>query len=452
MSAQPKSGPDPSEPPSSDRGTPGSDANEPRFETDFADLAARFSAQTVAGLSAELSADLALEIVLHEIVEQACRTTEACGAAIVLRCNGEMVCRASSGVLAPELGEHLDLSSGISAQCLQTLRTQRCDDVLADPYANIEASQRLGIRSVMVMPLLRDREVVGVFEVFSSRLNAFADRDVGTLEVLAGRVLSTLERATQPAEPPHGAPTLAPAEPVSEIPEGSPGDSAPQRFDNVTTILSAAVIACAALLVLLIGRHFVARKEIVRNQMASSVAMSQPAVTAPTSVADTHGAPAANANPVPSAAPGAAKPPVGPFVPPGGLVISENGKEIFRQPAIQKGPDSQQQRVQRAAQAKPGNIVKMSDEAAAGSLLHRVEPQYPEEGRRLGLQGAVVLDLHMAADGSVQDVQVVRGEPLLAQAASDAVKQWRFRPREVNGRPAEMQTRVTLNFKIPSQH
>jgi protein TonB len=58
----------------------------------------------------------------------------------------------------------------------------------------------------------------------------------------------------------------------------------------------------------------------------------------------------------------------------------------------------------------------------------------------------------MAADGSVQDVQVVRGEPLLAQAASDAVKQWRFRPREVNGRPAEMQTRVTLNFKIPSQH
>lgn len=450
MSANPRSGPDPSEPESSAEGAVGPDADDLRFESDFAELMARFSAQTGVGLSAELSADLALEIVLHEIVEHACLITGASGAAIVLQRDGEMVCRASSGTLAPELGEHLDLSSGISAQCLQSLRTQRCDDVLADPHANVEASRRLGIRSVMAMPLLRGSEVVGVFELFSSRASAFGERDEGMLEVLAGRAVSNLERATEQTEFAAATPPL-PAESVSEIPvSGTPAqplaNPARQRSDHLTTILTAAVIACAALLVLLVGRHFVGRKEATRTPSAAAAATTQPAATSPTLAAESNGVPAANSAALPAAP---AKARVTAFVPPGGLVISENGKEVFRQPPVEKGADSQPQAGQRAL-AKSGDIVEMSPAAAAGSLLHRVEPQYPEEARRQGIQGAVVLDLHIAADGSVQDVRVASGAPLLAQAASDAVKQWRFRTQEVNGRPAETQRRVTLNFKIPS--
>ncbi len=82
-------------------------------------------------------------------------------------------------------------------------------------------------------------------------------------------------------------------------------------------------------------------------------------------------------------------------------------------------------------------------------MLYRVEPEYPEDARRQGIEGAVVLDVRIGGDGAVQNAQLVSGPPELAQASIGAVKQWRFQPRRVNGRGAPMQTRVTLNFKLP---
>jgi len=78
-----------------------------------------------------------------------------------------------------------------------------------------------------------------------------------------------------------------------------------------------------------------------------------------------------------------------------------------------------------------------------------VEPEYPEEARQQRIQGAVALDVRIGRDGAVQDVKVVSGHRLLADAAIAAVKQWRFKPRMEAGRPVEMQTRVTLNFRMP---
>jgi protein TonB len=86
-----------------------------------------------------------------------------------------------------------------------------------------------------------------------------------------------------------------------------------------------------------------------------------------------------------------------------------------------------------------------------GNLLHRVEPEYPEEARRQQIQGLVVLDVRISRDGEVQQVNVVSGQPVLADAAIKAVKMWRFNPRTLNGQATEMQTTVTLNFKLPAQ-
>src|SRR3984893_5883548 len=102
-----------------------------RFEADFVHLAACLAAQTGGGLSRELSNELALEIVLNEVVEQACLTTGATGAAVALERDGEMVCRGSSGATAPALGSPLDAASGLSGECIRTRRTQRSDDVQA---------------------------------------------------------------------------------------------------------------------------------------------------------------------------------------------------------------------------------------------------------------------------------------------------------------------------------
>src|SRR5882757_1320221 len=76
-------------------------------ESDLGELAALFTAHSGGSFSAEVAADLALEIVLNETVEQACLATGATGAAIILERDGEMVCRASTGSTAPELGLRL---------------------------------------------------------------------------------------------------------------------------------------------------------------------------------------------------------------------------------------------------------------------------------------------------------------------------------------------------------
>src|SRR5258708_13394096 len=107
--------------------------------------------------------DLGVEVVLNEIVGQACLATGATGAAIVLKDEGEMVCRASSGDTAPALGTRFDNATGLSHLCIETSRVQRCDDAQADPRAQAEPCRRLGVRSVMALPLLKDAEVYSFF-------------------------------------------------------------------------------------------------------------------------------------------------------------------------------------------------------------------------------------------------------------------------------------------------
>jgi protein TonB len=59
------------------------------------------------------------------------------------------------------------------------------------------------------------------------------------------------------------------------------------------------------------------------------------------------------------------------------------------------------------------------------------------------------LDVRIGRDGTIQETKLLSGPPLLADAAITAVKQWRFRPQGIKGRPIEMQTRITLNFRLP---
>lgn len=491
--AQPQtSEPDPSKPDLSATEVLRAKADDARFETDFAQLAACFSAQGGGGLSPELSTDLALEIVLNEVVEQACLTTGATGAAIALERDGDMVCRASSGANAPALGSRIDAAAGLSGECIRTRRTQRSDDVQADPRVDLETSQGLGMRSVIVMPLLRQAELVGLFELFSSLPNAFAERDEITLEVLALRILSNLERAAAPLATPSEALPLpeiqeiVPEIPESTFPEDVPekvpeivpeiaeGSSSPHGFDAVTWALRAAVLVCAVMLGLLLGRHLGARKAVGRRHPAAiPVAAGNPAVAGDTSAGISPPAEANTAGKEKSV--GATQPSSSgrtgakPAPPPGSLLVFENGKEIFRMPpvrnesgqkdAAQKRAESSSSGVgaamQRASSQEPEKsggpeeVAALPSARGEGSLIRRVEPQYPEEARQQKIQGPVVLDVHIRPDGGVQDVQVISGPPELAQASIDAVKQWRFQPRRVSGRAVPMQTRITLNFRLP---
>jgi hypothetical protein len=116
----------------------------------------------------DLSQDLALDLILNQIVEQACLATGATGAAIALTRDGEMVCRATTGRNAPDLGVRLD-TAGFSSECLRIGTLQRCDDTETDPRVDATACRLLGVRSILVVPLWYWGEFMGIFEIFSDR-------------------------------------------------------------------------------------------------------------------------------------------------------------------------------------------------------------------------------------------------------------------------------------------
>ena len=120
-----------------------------------------------------LSADLALDLVLNEIVEHARLATGATAAAIALARGDEIVCRATTGANAPDLGVQLNVHSGLSGACVQSKKWQRCDDTETDSRVDAEVCRDLGVRSILVFPVVREDELLGVFEIFSPRPNAF---------------------------------------------------------------------------------------------------------------------------------------------------------------------------------------------------------------------------------------------------------------------------------------
>lgn len=80
-------------------------------------------------------------------------------------------------------------------------------------------------------------------------------------------------------------------------------------------------------------------------------------------------------------------------------------------------------------------------------LIHRVEPVYPAEARHGNLQGVIALDIVVGRDGSVTNMHALNGPDVLARAAMDALRWWRFEPYRVNGEPAVVETTVAVEFK-----
>jgi TonB family protein len=99
--------------------------------------------------------------------------------------------------------------------------------------------------------------------------------------------------------------------------------------------------------------------------------------------------------------------------------------------------------------AQVSEPVPLSEETARTLAVHTVAPVYPPEAVAQRLQGAVALQAVIARDGSVKDLKILRGYFLLGRAAIAAVKQWRFRPCTLEGRPVETQTVITVNFTYP---
>jgi len=469
MMHPPMSGPDPAKPGSSSASGP--DAP-PEAESDLAGLAARVSALSGSGLSDELSTDLAFEIVLNETVKQACWATGATDAFIVLELDGELVCRATTGTNAPELGERLNPEAGLSGACVKTRQMQRCEDAQSDPRADVEASRGLGISSVMILPLLRNNDLVGVFEVFSPRPSAFGQRDERALQELAQRALKNLQWASKPrlASVPDASPPVTRPEECdvaeretrgSESAAIYPEQTSPnggRYLDVMNFALRVDVLTCAVLLCTLVGFYWGWHRATAdytyksksahasRTQQQNTSSSNASASSLPTEAAGN----SASTDSLPAVGTSRPRPAVA-TPPAGSLLVYENGKEVFRK--LPSAPGEKQSakegEAEHSSSAEPAPAFALSPDVAE-SLVHRVEPDYPEEARRQGIQGTVVLDVHIGKDGAVDYVGLVSGQAVLAYAATSAVMQWRFKPHYVDGREVATRTRITLQFTRPT--
>jgi len=153
------------------------------------------------GLSLGEMAQRDLDAALQLLADRAQYITGASGAAIALRRDGmaDMLCRASTGTNAPALGALLSTEFGLSGESVRTKRALRCDDAERDARVNREVCRQLGIASVVVMPVVNDDQVLGVFELFSGRAHAFGERDLSAIQRLS-EMVETAVRLAQASE------------------------------------------------------------------------------------------------------------------------------------------------------------------------------------------------------------------------------------------------------------
>jgi periplasmic protein TonB len=91
---------------------------------------------------------------------------------------------------------------------------------------------------------------------------------------------------------------------------------------------------------------------------------------------------------------------------------------------------------------------RVSGGVIQGLLIRKIPPNYPPLARQARIQGTVILQAEISKDGAIQNLRLISGHPMLAPAAIEAVKQWKYKPYILNGEPVEVETQVTVNFTL----
>jgi len=92
--------------------------------------------------------------------------------------------------------------------------------------------------------------------------------------------------------------------------------------------------------------------------------------------------------------------------------------------------------------------VRVSQGVTQGLRTRYIQPTYPPLARQARIQGTVVLQAEISKSGDIQNLRLISGHPMLAPAAIEAVKQWKYKPYYLNGEPVEVETQITVNFSL----
>src|SRR5208282_3379110 len=461
-------------------------------------------------LAAGFPPDLALDLAVNELVVRAAPATHATAAALALVRGDEMVCRAATGHLAPDLGIPLNTRDGLSGACLETGQPQLSVDTEFDPRVDPAVSRR-GIRSILIVPVFdsngndgnsndgnsnagnsndKQARFTGILEIFSTSPAAFADADQKLLERFAEEC-ARIRRAAIELGQRRDAAAMVPRElarPELVPPEFGPPDfmaatTPPARrtpYEGWTIALGGLAILATIAVSFLIGSRIgwlpayhpqVPIREGISAPQKNCVGTAGPGCPAEQSLAATaasHRVNPSSSEKASTKTAAKASTRTSPTPAADELVIYEKGKVIFRmRPAPAKpGSDAIVQassttkiptaenttspRKVATTKSTPSQSVWLSPAEAETHLLTRTEPEYPPEALAAHRAGDVVLEVQVAEDGSVANIRTLSGDPLLAAAASEAVRNWRYQPYRQHDRPAQFQTDVTLSFTLPN--
>ncbi len=499
---------------------------------------------------------------VNKLVQRVQTFTGATGAAIALREGLEMVCRASRGNNAPDVGMVLSLDGTFTGLAVTGMKAVRCDDTENDSRVDPEISRALRIKSMAVVPVLSGMKVTGVIAVFSGLGNAFSDTHMAVLKTMADGLGAVIQRwlegpgatmtAAAPAQPkteatrpapqtkfepaprveeaktvvmpspkPMSAPAAAAAAPaLDKAPETKPPVKkesqgkwkpvvAPKQDEEDAPVVVKPVAKpepkfepkpeptfaapvfvsesssanegmrnpmvlggiAAVVLFAAIGGYFMFGHSNAKSVAPSTAAAAQPAPVSttpatngttpttlpaatpattakqdesraaektpkPTQIADTTRTLAAPA-PMMVKAPAAASSQGSADVAPPSITLAANAGPALDMPMTTSAP--------KLSAPAPMNAV-----VVPSKLLQRVNPTYPAAAKQYRVEGAVTISATIGSDGHVHEAKVISGPPMLRESAENAVKQWKYAPSTVNGRPVESTVQIVLQFRMPS--
>lgn len=392
------------------------------------------------------STELALDLVLHEIAGEAREAFQATAAAIAWMRDGEMVCRATTGHDAPDLGTRIDTGGGMASACVNTRQIQVWRNTDLDSGPSGDVHQQLGARSILFAPIADGAEIIGILQLFSATPQAFEETECMEVQPFVARCIAAKVEAQEWSEKDaeglarteisaaHDLQILSQQiqEPETEITAGMnrPLGSRMKEFSN--SMLLVAALTVAIVLGLVVGW----RGGMQGTASSLGTPPSTPIATAKDSdgASQTRAVGSSDVEGSTASATAARAPSSGGTsvdVSTGGLLILEDGKVVYRAPA------------------QTNSALGSSSPTQMSGLLHRVDPMYPSQALAQDVQGSVVLDVRVLSNGHVGDVAVESGDPLLTEAAVAAVKQWRFTP--YSGQAVERETKVTIKFSLPAQ-
>ncbi|MBZ5683802.1 MAG: TonB family protein [Acidobacteriia bacterium] len=418
-----------------------------------------------------------LEAIADAIADAARVLSGADGTALGLETRGTIVCQACSGEIAPPIGAPINAESGISGECLRTLSMLVCHDAMIDPRVDTEACRSLGIRSVAAVPVRGPMGALGILEAFAARPDAFdgdALRSLRDLAVIAETACMREARTHAPV-----------AKPLPAITGPTAYSTPPLVTEDILDGLSEPskkrlwIVGAVALTLLLTiavawwSWHVPVDEATIAGQSVHAAAAEparpqpvrettpKPGPGVPTTRSDRSRPQivlnAAELKPIevrPDSAPvdPASTSSTAESTPAPSTRKTDSEASVIEPPSVELAPSVNTEQLAQLSSIPtqlPSVGPRVSEGVVEPTLVHKIAPGYPMQARNERLSGKVVLSATIGADGSVGEITVVSGSPILAEAAKQAVRQWRYHPATLNGSPIAIQKQIMFLFTLP---